>query len=105
MDDAHVAGLETTVVAENWSGRLDVRSGLDGRGRQRRASLGIGDLANRHLQLVEQGAVDDESVCLVVETNQSHVRIAVAARTRALVNGEPADCRDPPPGGGGLDRP
>ncbi len=90
MDDAHVAGLETTVVAENWSGRLDVRSELDaevvngGVPRYR-------DLANRHLQLVEQGAVDDESVCLVVETTQSHVRIAVAARTRALVNGEPAD--------------
>ena len=30
MDDAHVAGLETSVVAENWSGRLDVRSELDG---------------------------------------------------------------------------
>ena len=39
---------------------------------------------------MEQGAVDDESVGLVVETTQSHVRIALAARTRAFVNGEPA---------------
>ena len=89
MDDAHVAGLQTSVVAENWSGRLDVRSELDG------AVLNAGvpryrDLANRHLRLVERGAVDDESVRLVVETTQSHVRIALAARTRALVNGEPA---------------
>ena len=89
MDDAHVAGLETSVLAENWSGRLDVRSELDG------TVLNAGvaryrDLANRHLRLVEQGAVDDESVRLVVETTQSHVRIALAARTRALVNGEPA---------------
>ena len=30
MRDAHLAGLETTLVAENWSGRLCVRSGLDG---------------------------------------------------------------------------
>jgi trehalose/maltose hydrolase-like predicted phosphorylase len=89
MDDAHVAGLETSVVAENWSGRLDVRSELDG------TVINAGvpryrDLADRHLRLVEQGAVDDESVRLVVETTQSHVRIALAARTRALVNGEPA---------------
>ena len=89
MDDSHVAGLQTSVVAENWSGRLDVRSELDG------TVLNAGvpryrDLANRHLRLVEQGAVDDESVRLVVETTQSHVRIALAARTRALVNGEPA---------------
>jgi alpha,alpha-trehalase len=89
MDDAHVAGLQTSVVAENWSGRLDVRSELDG------TVLNAGvpryrDLAGRHLLLVEQGAVNDESVRLVVETTQSHVRIALAARTRALVNGEPA---------------
>ena len=31
MDDARVAGLETTIVAEDWSGRLEVRSGIDGR--------------------------------------------------------------------------
>ncbi len=89
MDDAHVAGLETSVVAENWSGRLDVRSELDGTV----VNAGVPryrDLANRHLRLVEQGAVDDESVGLVVETTQSHVRIALAARTRAFVNGEPA---------------
>jgi trehalose/maltose hydrolase-like predicted phosphorylase len=89
MDDAHVAGLETSVVAENWSGRLDVRSELDGTV----VNAGVPryrDLANRHLRLVEQGAVDNESVGLVVETTQSHVRIAFAARTRAFVNGEPA---------------
>ena len=90
MDDAHVAGLETSVVAENWSGRLDVRSELDGTV----VNAGVPryrDLANRHLRLVEQGAVDNESVGLVVETTQSHVRIALAARTRAFVNSEPAD--------------
>ena len=31
MDDARVAGLETTIVAEDWSGRLEVRAGIDGR--------------------------------------------------------------------------
>ena len=31
MRDPHLAGLETTVVPENWEGRLEVRSALDGR--------------------------------------------------------------------------
>ena len=88
MEDARVAGLQTTIVAENWAGRLDVRSELDG------AVVNSGvaryrDLANRHLRLVDQGSVDDECVRMVVETTQSHVRVALAARTRASVNGEP----------------
>lgn len=88
MEDPHLAGLETKVMAENWSGRLDVRSSLDGT----IVNAGVPryrDLANRHLRLIDQGPVDDESVRLVMETTQSHVRIALAARTRALVNGQP----------------
>ncbi len=90
MDDPHLAALETTIVAENWSGRLHVRSSLDG------AVVNAGvpryrDLANRHLAPVEQRVVDDETVGLTVETTQSHVRVAVAARTRAYRNGESAD--------------
>ena len=30
MRDPHLAALETTLVAENWSGPLEVRSALDG---------------------------------------------------------------------------
>jgi len=89
MDEPHLAALAMNVVAENWSGRLDVRSGLDGAV----VNAGVpryGNLANRHLRMVQQDAVDDESVRLVMETTQSHIRIAFAARTRAFVNGAPA---------------
>ena len=87
MDDPHMAALETTLVANDWSGRLDVRSGIDG-------SIVNGGvpryrgLANRHLEHVEQGVVDDDAVRMVVETNQSHVRVALATRTKALLNAE-----------------
>ena len=92
MEDARVAGLQTTIVAENWAGRLDVRSELDG------AVVNSGvaryrDLADRHLRLLDQGSVDDECVRMVVETTQSHVRVALAARTRASVNGEPTGAK------------
>ncbi len=87
MRDPHIAGLETTVVAENWSGRLCIRSALDGSvtnaGVARYASL-----PNRHLRTLCTDQESDELICLHVETNQSHVRIAEAARTRVYHHGK-----------------
>jgi trehalose/maltose hydrolase-like predicted phosphorylase len=83
MGHAHLCGLQTTLVAEDWSGRIDLRSSLDGTvensgvARYRR-------LSGRHLQPVSAEAADDETLLLVTETTQSHVRIAEAARTRVL---------------------
>jgi trehalose/maltose hydrolase-like predicted phosphorylase/beta-phosphoglucomutase-like phosphatase (HAD superfamily) len=87
MKDQHLAGLETTFVAENWSGTMQVRSGLDGRV----VNAGVKryrDLNGRHLQQLHAGAADAETVELQAETNQSHVRVALAARTRLLRDGQ-----------------
>ena len=86
MKDEHLAGLETTFTAENWSGTLEVRSGLDGRV----VNAGVKryrDLNGRHLAVLDQAEVDKETVDLQVETTQSHVRVALAARTRLLREG------------------
>ncbi len=86
MHNEHLAGLETTFTAENWSGRLEVRSGIDGRV----VNCGVKryrDLNSVHLELLGAAEVDSETVDLQVETTQSHVRIAVAARTRLLREG------------------
>ena len=86
MKDEHLAGLETTFTAENWSGTLEVRSGLDGRV----VNAGVKryrDLNRRHLAVLGQAEVDAETVDLQVETLQSHVRVALAARTRAAARG------------------
>ncbi len=83
MEDEHLAALETTFTAENWSGTLEVRSGLDGRV----VNAGVKryrDLNGRHLAVLGQAEVDSETVDLQVETTQSHVRVALAARTRLL---------------------
>lgn len=81
MDDPHLAALEWTLVPENWSGQVDVRSALDGR--VTNTNVGEYDLlANRHLAPLTSLEVDDETVLLEVETTQSHVRIAEASRTR-----------------------
>jgi alpha,alpha-trehalase len=88
--DQHLAGLETQFTAENWSGDLEVRSGLDGRV----VNAGVKryrDLNGRHLRTLDHAQVDRETVDLQSETTQSRVRVALAARTRLLRDGEPAE--------------
>src|SRR5215218_10602941 len=90
MKDEHLAALETTFTAENWSGTLEVRSGLDGRV----VNAGVKryhDLNPRHLQVLGQAEVDTETVDLQVQTIQSHVRVTLAARTRLRRDGRVAE--------------
>jgi trehalose/maltose hydrolase-like predicted phosphorylase len=87
MADPHLAGLETTLVPENWSGGLEVRSALDGRVTNAGVERYRG-LDGRHLVPVEVGQAGDEVVWLQVETRSSRVRIALAARTRAGRDGQ-----------------
>jgi alpha,alpha-trehalase len=86
MADPYLAGQDMTLVAENWSGRVTVRSALDGRV----ANDGVAryrDLEGGHLMPISAGQVGEDTIRLVVETNQSRIRIAEAARTRVR-----ADC-------------
>jgi trehalose/maltose hydrolase-like predicted phosphorylase/beta-phosphoglucomutase-like phosphatase (HAD superfamily) len=87
--DEHLAGLETQFTAENWSGTLEVCSGLDGRV----INAGVkrySELNGRHLRTLGHTEVDGETVDLQSETTQSLVRIALAARTRLLRDGDVA---------------
>ena len=90
MEDQHLAGLETTIEPVDWSGRIVVRSGIDG-GVENLGVERYRDLAHHHHDVVEIGEVDDECVHVTVETTQSHIRIAEAARTRVHRDGEPVE--------------
>jgi trehalose/maltose hydrolase-like predicted phosphorylase len=86
MRDPHLACLQTTVVPENWTGVLEVRTAVDGRvtnnGVARYRSLG-----SVHLTSLAEGT-DGHLMWLEVQTKQSHVRIAIAARTELFRNGQ-----------------
>ncbi len=76
--------LETTVEAEDWSGRIIVRSGIDGRIANRNVAE-YRLLAHEHLLPVAAREIDPESVLLDAVTSQSGgVHIAMAARTRVM---------------------
>jgi trehalose/maltose hydrolase-like predicted phosphorylase len=87
MADPYLAALDCTIVAENWTGDLTLRSGLDGRvtnsGVVRYRGLGA-----RHLH-VEQAGIRGSLVTLTAETTESRTRVGLAARHRLLVDGEP----------------
>jgi trehalose/maltose hydrolase-like predicted phosphorylase len=89
MAEAHVAALETTFIAENWSGSLRVRSGIDGRVANRQVAQ-YAPLAGRHLRYAGQGSDGQGGLWLRTQTIQSRVEVGVATRTQVFVAGAPA---------------
>ncbi len=88
MHRPHVCALQTTVVAEDWSGTIEFRSAVDGSVRNTLVDR-YRDLASDHLRVVQATELPPDSVLLTVETNQSRIPIAVAARTVVLRDGGP----------------
>jgi beta-phosphoglucomutase family hydrolase len=88
MDNMHVSALEITLTSENWSGSVTVGSGIDGRVVNSGARL-YAKFNNHHLELISSDALEEDGVQLIVQTNQSKLRVAQAARTRLFRNGSP----------------
>jgi trehalose/maltose hydrolase-like predicted phosphorylase len=83
MGDPHHAGIEWTLVPENWSGRVEVVTAIDGRV----SNGGVAryrQLEGRHLNPVSPRTFGSEVVALKAETRQSNMYISHAARTRVF---------------------
>jgi alpha,alpha-trehalase len=87
MAEKHIAAMRMTIIPQNWSGRLQCRSAIDGMvinaGVKRYRQLN-----SRHLESLETARTGVEGLYMICKTRQSHLRIAEAVRTRVLVNGE-----------------
>jgi alpha,alpha-trehalase len=86
MAEPHRAALSVELTAEDWSGRLKVRSALDGAV----TNAGVAryrDLAGRHLDAVETDHRGADIIFLRCRTSQSMIGIAQAARTRVYRDG------------------
>jgi alpha,alpha-trehalase len=94
MSEPHLAAIEWRIRPENWSGRMEVRSDLDGRvvnsGVERYRQLN-----GKHLAPLETRQIGPNAVLLVTETNQSRLRVALAARTLVSVPAERALQQEP----------
>jgi len=90
MGTPHFGAIEWVLRPENWSGGIEIRSGLDGRVVNANVAR-YRQLANTHLVALTAEQFDSDSIMLVVETNQSHIRVAEAARTRVYRSDHPIE--------------
>jgi trehalose/maltose hydrolase-like predicted phosphorylase len=87
MADAHHAGIEWTLIPENWSGHVEVISAIDGRV----SNGGVAryqELEGRHLNPVSPRTFGPEVIALKAETRQSNLYISMATRTRVYSDGQ-----------------
>ncbi len=87
MHMPHVGALETTILAEDWSGTIEIRSTLDAGVRNSLVER-YRDLADEHLEAVEKAEISDNSVGLSVQTTQSRIPVAMAARNTVWRDGK-----------------
>ena len=86
MANPHLAALEWSVTPKNWSGRLEIRSGIDGTVKNRNVT-DESALAARHLTQVLTGAHQTDTLWLTARTTQSELHMALACRTRTERDG------------------
>ncbi|MGI8801006.1 MAG: glycoside hydrolase family 65 protein [Solirubrobacteraceae bacterium] len=83
MAHMHQAAIEWSITPENWSGRLEIVSALDGRVTNQGVAR-YGALEGRHLDPVSPRTFGPEIIALKVKTRQSEIFVAEAARTRVF---------------------
>src|SRR6185312_12810624 len=72
MHVAHIAALETNIVAEDWSGAIEIRSTINGNARNSGVDR-YRDLASTHLTSPDMRALSENSVLLTTATTQSQI--------------------------------
>ncbi len=75
----HVAALETTITAENWSGTIEIRSAIDGDIENRQIAR-YSELSSKHLRVIQTRELSTDSMLLEAATIESRIPVAVAAR-------------------------
>lgn len=85
MANQHIAALQFTLQAENWSGKIILKTGLDG------AVLNAGverysNLNNKHLEPVTISLHTDGAIYLKMRTTQSNILITELAKQQFYKN-------------------
>lgn len=92
LGDRHTAAMKVSLTSENHNGSLEVESALDGTV-QNQGVQRYRELNSQHLEVLESESTRDKPVFLKVQTVQSELRVAMAAKTRIMKKGNPLDLR------------
>ncbi|MBD3374602.1 glycoside hydrolase family 65 protein [candidate division KSB1 bacterium] len=85
MENPHLAAIQWQFTPLDWSGTLWVHSALDGNIKNQGVDR-YKDLNSEHLEPLQSGQEGENGIFLLVQTGQSHIQMAQAART-TLPNG------------------
>ncbi len=92
MDDYHMAGIEWTLIPENWSGKMTIRSGIDGDIINNNVER-YSELNQDHLEIYDLGEIDKNSIFLSARTKQSDIRMTQAVKTSIIIHEEERDLK------------
>ncbi|MBU1820851.1 MAG: glycoside hydrolase family 65 protein [Bacteroidetes bacterium] len=81
MAQEHLLLLQQEITAENWSGTLEICSGLDGAVRNNNVAR-YAPFSKHHLETLSADRIGKECLELISKTVQSGIEIALLARTR-----------------------
>ncbi len=87
MKDAHLAGLEIVITPENWSGRIEIKSGLEGRIVNDNVRRFEG-LNKKHIEPISMKQINPNTIFLKVRTLASRIEVAEVSRTTIFIGGE-----------------
>jgi len=90
MHEPHALAMQTTITAENWSGKVEFRSLLDGSVRNTMVER-YHSLSSAHLAPSAIDEITPDAVILRTETSQSRIAIVVAARSTVWCDDALAD--------------
>ena len=85
MKDKHIAAIKWFFTPENWSGKIVIKSALDGKVTNDNVER-YRDLEITHIEPLYNKKIYSDSILLVVQTKQSKIKVAEAARTRVYYN-------------------
>lgn len=81
MKDMHLAAIQWHFTPQNWSGNLEIRTALDGTVKNDNVAR-YKELEGHHLDPVNTEVFNQNSMLLQVQTKQSKIIMAQAARTQ-----------------------
>jgi alpha,alpha-trehalase len=90
MGDRHTAAMKVSLTSENHTGALEVESAIDGTVKNHGVRR-YRELNSKHLSVLETESVQDGPIYLKVQTVQSELRVAMAAKTRITQKGKDLD--------------
>ncbi|MEA1887532.1 MAG: glycosyl hydrolase family 65 protein [Bacteroidota bacterium] len=92
MSNPHEAGIKWTLLPENWSGTVILRSAIDGRVKNNGVER-YSDLESQHIKVCEKGITEDYIIYLSACTLQSEIKLTMAStiniyKSEHMVEGE-----------------